>query len=280
MICRRNLLQETRRILRKYGISISKSLGQHFLVDINVINKQISHAEVNKEDVVLEIGCGIGNLTVFLAEKAKKVIGIEVDKRFYKILMQRLSNFNNVKLILNDALKIDLPKVDKVVSNIPYEISSPLTFKLLNSKFKIAVLMYQLEFARRLVATPGTSDYSRLSVGIAYKAECKILEVISKKAFYPQPNVDSALVKIKPRKPSFKVVCESLFFDLIKWLFTNKNKKVKNALKIYFKQTNVNNEYIDKIPGINSYLNIKVRNMSPDQFADLSNKIYEYIRKR
>ncbi|MHA1238661.1 MAG: 16S rRNA (adenine(1518)-N(6)/adenine(1519)-N(6))-dimethyltransferase RsmA [Candidatus Odinarchaeia archaeon] len=273
------LLSETLRILEKHKVLLSKRRGQRFLIDPKVIMRQINYADVNKKDTVLEIGCGIGNLTYFLAEKAGKIIGIEIDRRFYSILKDRLSCFNNVEIILGDALKIEFPEVDKIVSNIPYDISSPLTFKILKSKFKLAVLMYQLEFAKRMVATVGSSDYSRLTVGVSLKAKCEILEKVSKNAFYPPPKIDSALVKIEPRKPKFKIKHEELLFEVLRGLFAYKNKKVRNALKIYLSQQGIEDAVKEEIMRNIPFLELKVRKLTPQQFVELSEHLHKFLKK-
>jgi len=201
-------------------------LSQNFLIDEGVAERQISYACLKDGDVVLEIGAGNGILTRRMA-KIAKVIAIELDERF----ISRLKKIKNVEVIHGDALKIDFREIEfnKVVSNIPYHISSPLTFKLLEKKFDLGILMYQKEFAERLAAKPGSRQYSRLSVMAYAKADVEILETVPKKAFRPVPKVDSCIVKIVPIGKRFEVN-EKLFKRVVKALFAHRRKKIKNAL--------------------------------------------------
>ncbi len=204
--------------------------GQHFLRDERILKRIVKYAEINENDIVLEIGAGYGNLTKHLLI-AKKVYAVEIDPKLFerlKILKERL-NAENLELINQDILEYKFPKeVNKIVGNLPYEISSPLTEKIL--KFledgKIAVLMYQKEFAERMVAEPGWMNYSRLSILSRFLAKVEILEYVPKSAFLPAPKVDSAIVKIVPTGRKY----DSEFFDFVKMLFTHKKKKVKNAI--------------------------------------------------
>ena len=175
---------------------VKKKIGQNFLIDKQVVKREINYADLSKNDIVLEIGPGEGILTKILATKAKKVIAIEIDSRLVEKLEPTLPD--NVRLINSDVLKIDfntIPAFNKVVSNLPFQISSPITFKLLEYPFTKAVLIYQKDFADRMVAKQGSKDYSRLSVGVYYKAHCRILETVSRKCFYPTPKVDSCIIE-------------------------------------------------------------------------------------
>lgn len=244
-----------------------KKLGQNFLIDHHVVEREVAYAQITKDDVVLEIGPGKGILTTELAEKARKVIAIEIDKQLVEHLHKVVPR--NVELIHADALKIDfttLPTFNKIVSNLPFQISSPITFKFLENRFGMAVLIYQKEFADRMVAKPGTKDYSRLSVSMYYRAKCELLEIVSKTLFYPQPKVDSCMIRLTPRSsPPFSVVNESFFFDLTNKLFNHRRKKIKTTLnKIY--------ERLDKdIP----YLDKRVEELAPEQIGELSNILVE-----
>ncbi len=250
---------------------IKPRLGQHFLINGFVADREINIANISKNDTVLEIGPGKGILTTRLAEKAKKVIAIEIDKYLVNLLAKKVPE--NVEIILGDALKIDfheLPKVDKIVSNIPYQISSPLTFKLLNYNFKLAVLMYQKEFAERMVAIPKTKSYSRISVMLYYHVNCELIENVPKTCFFPQPKVDSSIIRLIPRKnPPFNVIDESFFFSLTKVLFSHRRKKIK---------TNLNNFYglkDDSLP----YLENRIDELSPEKIGELSNLLLKKLKK-
>ncbi len=209
-------------------IKLYKRKGQHILIDKQVIKRQVDYAQLSKEETVLEIGFGLGALTFKLAERAKKVVAIEKDPRLFSLLKDQVPS--NVELINADVMKLDLPKFDIVVSNLPYQISSPVTFKLLNEEFDKGILMYQREFAQRMIAKSGEKAYSRLSVNVYYKANCRLLEYVSKEAFHPMPEVDSAIVELIPRKPPFPVQNEDMFFKVVEATFGQRRKKIKNSL--------------------------------------------------
>lgn len=249
---------------------MKKKLGQNFLIDKNVAEREVFYSKISGNDVVLEIGPGKGILTKLLAEKARKVISIEIDEKLINYLSKIVPN--NVKLIHGDALNIDydkLPKFNKIVANLPFQISSPLTFKFLENTFDLAVLIYQKEFGDRLIASPGSKNYSRLSVTVYYWAKCELLETISKDCFKPKPKVDACMIKIIPRKkPPFKLIDEKKYFDLVKKLFIHRRKKIKNAL---------NMEYGLKIKEI-PYLDCRVEQLTPEQIGELSNIISKTIQ--
>ena len=236
-------------------------LGQHFLIDDGVAAREIDYASIQDTDVVLEIGPGRGTLTELLAKAAKQVIAIEIDSKLVQDLQPRLPK--NVQLIHDDAVKLDfskLPPFNKIVANLPFQISSPITFKLLEHKFSQAVLIYQKDFADRMVASPGSKDYSRLSVGVQYKTHCKILEIIPKTCFSPQPKIESCIVELIPRNhPPFAVKDEEFFFEVTKKLFTHRRKKIKNTIEEFFGlQENV------------PFAEHRVEELSPDQIGRIS----------
>lgn len=179
------MLSQTLTLLRAHDIRLSKRAGQHQVIDPTVLGRMVDYADLSRDDVVLEIGAGVGNLTLLLAQRAGKVIAVERDKRLIKILKGRLKGRSNVELLCGDALRIQLPEFKKAVANLPYGISSDITFKLLVHKFELAVLMYQREFAERLVAEPGSDDYSRLTVNVHYRASVELLDEVPPTAFFP-----------------------------------------------------------------------------------------------
>lgn len=223
------LNSETLKILKENNIRLNKRKGQNYLVDSNILTKIVEHSEISPGDVLLEIGAGIGTLTIPLAEKAKKVIAVEHDPKIAAVLEKRLQNLDifNVEVIVADATKIDFPEFNKVVSNLPYKISSPITFKLLKYNFDYAVLMYQLEFAQRMVANPGDSNYSRLSLMLHFCADIDLLFEVSKHCFFPEPQISSAVIKMRPNK---KAKIDEFFIKTSRALFQHKKKKVRNAL--------------------------------------------------
>jgi 16S rRNA (adenine1518-N6/adenine1519-N6)-dimethyltransferase len=251
---------------------MKKSLGQNFLIDENVATREVSYANISKNDKVLEIGPGKGILTKLLADKAREVISIEIDENIVRSLRDKLPD--NVKLIKSDALKVDfnsLPNFNKIVSNLPFQISSPITFKFLEYDFDLAVLIYQKEFADRMVAGFGSNDYSRLSIGVYFKAECEILEKVPKSCFKPKPKVDSCIVSLKKRKtPPFFVIDETFFFNLTKNLFNHRRKKIKNILNYFY------NIKENKIP----FLDKRVEELAPEQIGNLGNILYKLVSKK
>ena len=224
------MMDQTLALLRRHGIRLSKRAGQHQVIDPTVLEQMVDYAELSRDDVVLEVGAGIGNLTLLIAAHAGRVITVERDRRLMRVLGERLRVHSNVKLLCGDALQIELPKFNKVVANLPYGISSDITFRLLKRKFELAILMYQLEFAERLVAKPGSDDYGRLTVNAYYRASVELLGEVPPEAFFPQPKVTSAIVRLKPREPPFDVADESMFFNVVRALFQHRRQRVRNAL--------------------------------------------------
>ena len=198
-----DLFQRVKYLLHLYGFFPKKSLGQNFTVNSDILQCLVSHASLTKNDVVLEVGAGFGFLTSRLSSVCKKVIAVEVDPVLVNFLRNQLSNLQNVELIEGNVLKISLPLFNKIVSAPPYSISSPLLFRLLTNKFDSAVLILQKEFAERLAASVGSKDYGRLTVNVYYRAKVELLDFIPRTMFYPPPDVDSMMVRLKPRIPPF-----------------------------------------------------------------------------
>jgi 16S rRNA (adenine1518-N6/adenine1519-N6)-dimethyltransferase len=266
------------RMTKRIRIKPDPKKGQHILKDRQIIKRQIEYAELTGSETVLEIGPGMGALTLPLADSAKKVIAIEMDKRFHSYLKDRIPE--NVELINADAMKVDFPKFDVVVSNLPYQISSPVTFKLLDYEFDRAILMYQKEFAERMVAKAGDSGYSRLSVNVYYRADCKILKKVPKGAFDPVPKVDSAIVKLVPRPSPFTVKDEKLFFSLIESLFSQRRKKIKNTVASFMerKMKVKNKEEIRALTQNLAKSEDRIDSLEPGEIGALSNTLYNLAR--
>ncbi|HHY00432.1 MAG TPA: 16S ribosomal RNA methyltransferase A [Methanothermobacter sp.] len=223
------LATETFNLLKKHQIRLDRKKGQNYLINNHFLSQIIENAHLDDSDVVLEIGAGIGNLTVLLAGKVSKVVAIEQDKRIVPILREKLNekDISNVEIVVGDATKLKFPYFSKVVSNLPYQISSPITFKLLHYDFDFAILMYQLEFAKRMVAKPGESDYSRLSVMMKLCAQTELLFKVPKNAFLPRPKISSAVIKLTPsRNPDV----DQFFVNTCRALFQHKKKKSGKAL--------------------------------------------------
>ena len=216
-------------VLRELGVRPSKSRGQHFLVDTRVGHRAIGYADLRRSDTVLEIGPGLGVLTRELVPRVKRVVAIESDRRFAEYLRRALPE---AEIVHGDALKVKWPDFVVMVSNLPYQISSPLTFPHLGTPYDRAILMYQWEFAKRMVAPPGSEDYSRLSVGVHVRAACTILERVPRNAFRPQPRVNSALVRLEPRPSPFPIADPDRFDAVVAALFEHRRKTVENGLRL------------------------------------------------
>jgi len=215
-------------LLDELGVRPERSRGQNFLKDLDVLARQVRLARLTPGDVVMEVGAGLGVLTWELAARARQVISYEPDHRLAEYLRRDLPE--NVDLREEDALEAEWPPFDKMVANIPYSISSPLLFKLLDSDYAVAVLLLQKEFAERLTAKPRTKAYGRLTVATARLADIEMLEVVPPTAFHPRPKVDSAIVRIIPQR-TFPVMDEQLFDTLLRVVFSKRRKMLKNSLE-------------------------------------------------
>ena len=233
----------TKGILEKYGFSFKKSLGQNFLIDTNVLNRIVDFAEMSSETAAIEIGPGIGALTEQLAKRAKKVIAFEIDQRLLPILGETLEPYDNVKIIHSDVLKANVKQVVEeefekdqdimVVANLPYYVTTPILFKLLEEQLPIRgiVVMLQKEVADRIAAAPGTKDYGSLSIALQYYTEAETVMIVPRTVFVPQPNVDSAVIRLTKReKPAVMVQDEAFFFEVVRASFAQRRKTLMNNL--------------------------------------------------
>ena len=244
-----------------------KSKGQHILVDKKYLYKIVRYADLSYNDVVLEVGCGLGNLTKLLLKNVKRVYGIEIDPRFCKMLREKFADeieSGRFILIEGDALKVEFPKFDKFVANIPYQISSPLTFKLLKQDFKLAVVTYQKEFAERLVAREGSKRYGRLSVVAKAYCRAEVLDTIPPKAFKPRPKVESAIVRIFP-EPEIVVENKEVFEDLVRFAFSRRRKKFGKIVDEWCKERG----YKVKVP--EKYRDKRPEDVPPEIYAEIAN---------
>ncbi len=272
-----DLLRQAKHLLRFYKVLPKKRLGQNFVVDSSLLQKMISYASLNREDVVLEIGAGLGFLTQLLSKKCGRVIAVEIDPALTKMLKERLQGLQNVDLIAGDLLKVSVPQFNKVVSTPPYSISSPLLFWLLERKFDCAVMTFQREFAERLAASVGSKDYARLTVNAYYRAEVELLDHVPRSIFYPLPDVDSIIVRLKPRRePPFYVEDKEVFFELVQILFTQRNKRVRNATLPFLRKRGIRRENAIRIADSLTFHDKRVRELAPEDFGALANEV---IRK-
>ena len=237
-----NLEQETKYILNKYNAHANKGYGQNFLIDQMIVDGIIENAGVCKDDLIIEIGPGLGNLTFPLLENAGKVICIELDPKMVSILKDRFSLYENFELINEDVLKVDLNKIiednnnfksAKVVANLPYYITTPIIMKLLEDKLNLEsiTVMVQKEVAERLADKPGGKEASAITYSINYYTNPEIIIDVPRNSFIPAPNVDSAVIKLDVLKnPKVNVLDEELFFKVIKFSFLQKRKTLINSL--------------------------------------------------
>jgi len=255
---------ETSRLISERNIVPRKSRGQNFLTDDRVAVRHIGFASVEPDDKVLEVGPGLGILTEKLIGICSHVTAIELDEKLADHAEEVFGE--RIELIRGDALSVEWPKFDRFVSNLPYSISTPIIFRLMEHDFKKAVVMVQKEFAERMVAKRGEVDYSRLTVNVYYRAECRILETVPASRFKPRPKVDSALVEIVPRPAPFEVKDESLFFRVVNAGFLHRRKKIRSALRT--EGIIIRN---DNIP----FLDDRMETLSPEDIGKLSDMISE-----
>lgn len=231
--------QVTNHILHRFKLRADKKLGQNFLIDENIVRNIVAAAELSDKDTVLEVGPGIGTLTQGLAESGAAVVAVELDKRLLPVLDTTLEGYDNVRIVNGDILQVDIMQtvgVDefKVCANLPYYITTPIIFALLEKRLPMErlVAMVQKEVAERMAAKPGGKDYGALSVAIQYYTEPEIAFIVPPSSFIPEPSVDSAVIVCKRReKPPVEVCDEALFFRVVKAAFSLRRKMLNNSLK-------------------------------------------------
>ena len=280
-----NVIEETKLIMKKYKIKANKSLGQNFLIDDTAIEDIVNGANIEKNDLVIEIGPGLGSMTALLVEKAKKVICVELDKKMIKILNDRFIAYNNIELINQDVLKLDLNKIIKeekeqngienvkIVANLPYYITTPIIMKLLEENLDIEsiTVMIQKEVADRLIETPGGKNTGAITYTVYYYCESTKIREVENTCFIPMPEVTSEVINLKLRKePAVKLKNQKLFFNIIKSAFMQRRKTLLNALV----NTGVfrsKEEGIKKLKTLNLEENIRAEKLTIEDFARISN---------
>ena len=281
------LIEETEFIMKKYNIRANKSLGQNFLISEQVVNEIVESSKIDKEDLVIEIGPGLGTLTKYLLEKAGKVIGIELDKKMVEILQGRFKLYNNFELYQQDVLKIDLKhlikkekentniKKVKIVANLPYYITTPIIMKLLEEKLDLEsiTVMIQKEVADRLIAIPGEKETGAITYAVYYYAIAETILEVPKESFIPEPEVTSKVIKLNIRKePPIEVQDKELMFKIIKSAFMQRRKTLINALnnaKI-FQNKEEGNQILESLKLDES---VRAEKLTLENFADITNRI-------
>ena len=274
--------QVTIQTIKKYEFAFQKKFGQNFLIDDHVITKIINAAEITKDDLVLEIGPGIGTMTQYLAESAGKVIAVEIDKNLIPILGETLAEYDNVTIINEDILKLDINRLVeeendgkpiKVVANLPYYITTPIIMGLFESHVPVSsiTVMVQKEVADRMQTGPGSKEYGALSLAVQYYAEPKIVANVPPNCFMPRPKVGSAVICLtRHQNPPVTTLDEKLMFRLIRASFNQRRKTLSNSLKNSQELPYSREEVEAAIIECGLPLNIRGEALTLEQFARLS----------
>lgn len=280
----------TQAIMNQFGINTKKSLGQNFLTDINILKNIVAAGDVKDTDNVVEIGPGIGALTEQLARAAKQVVAFEIDDRLIPVLDHTMAPYDNVTIVHNDILKVDLEKefakqfADttaplKLVANLPYYITTPILMQVLQSgiHFDNIVVMMQKEVADRLSAEPGTKDYGSLTLAVQYRMNAKLAFTVSRTAFVPNPNVDSAIISLTPREPlAVQSRDEKQLFELFKIGFVMRRKTLWNNLTTAFgKGEAMQAKLTAALEAIDLDPRTRAEKLSLERFIELHNALYD-----
>ena len=268
-------LEQIQQLLKAHGISPNKLLGQNFMFETRLYTKLAAYSALNYSDVVLDAGAGFGLLTRYLSERCKGVVAVEKDPQLATFLKDEFKGAANVTVIEGDVLKAQLPPFNKAIAAPPYYLSSQLVLWLLERKIDCAALIVQREFAERLVAEVGAEEYGWLTVVTQQQAETHILDEVSKDMFYPQPEVDSVILSLKPwaTKP-FAVKDEAKFVQLTKWLFTQRNKKLAKALAPFIRSNyKLSKQEAKKIADNLPFGEKRPRELQPKDFGVIANAL-------
>ena len=284
-----SVYEETQAILNTYKIQANKSLGQNFLIDDCVIEKIIESSNIEKEDLIIEIGPGLGVLTERLLKKSNNVVVIELDKKMIEILQNRFCLNRNLEIINNDVLKVDLEKLIKnkkeqtninkvkIVANLPYYISTPIIMKLLENRLEISeiIVMVQKEVAQRLGAETGTREAGAITYAVEYYAQATPIIDVPKESFIPSPKIESQVIKLEVRQnPKIEVEDEKLLFNIIQKSFMQRRKTLSNAL--------INNRILDSKEEVEKMFktleipsNVRGENLTLEEFGKIANYVYK-----
>lgn len=285
-----NILEETKNIMRRYNIKPNKSLGQNFLINSEVVENIVQSSDITKDDMVIEIGPGLGVLTKYLLEKAKKVVCIELDTKMVKILQDRFSEHDNIEIINTDVLKINLNEIIeknkgeirkvKVVANLPYYITTPIIMKLIEDRLDIEsiTVMIQKEVADRLIEIPGGKNTGAITYTVYYYCTSKKIMEVPNTSFIPEPEVTSEIIKMDLRdKPVVDVENPQIMFRIIKSAFMQRRKTLLNALT----NTNV---FINKEQGINTLKelnlkeNVRAEELTIQDFSNITKIVFGKLK--
>ena len=273
--------QVTIDIIKKYNFAFQKRFGQNFLIDAHVINKIVAAADITKDDIVLEIGPGIGTMTQYLAEAAGHVYAVEIDKNLLPVLDETLSEYDNVTVVNNDILKVDIRELVsdrevKVVANLPYYITTPIIMGLFENHIPASsiTVMVQKEVAMRMQAGPGSKDYGALSLAVQYYAKPYIVANVPPNCFMPRPNVGSAVIRLtKHEKPPVEVEDEALMFRLMRASFNQRRKTLQNGIHNAANLSFSKEHVVDALNALGLPESVRGEALTLEQFAALANEL-------
>ena len=284
-----SLAYKTKKIVEKYGFSFKKNFGQNFLVDERVLGKIVSSAEISKDDVVIEVGPGIGTLTQALAKEAYKVVAVEIDTTLVPILGELLSDFDNIEIINEDILKVDVnaiaekypDKKIKMVANLPYYITTPIIMNVLENHIPVEsiTVMIQKEVAYRMKAQPSTKDYGSLSLAVQYYCEPYLVANVPQNCFMPRPNVDSAVIKLTVMdKPKVQVNNEKVMFEFIKAAFSQRRKTLVNCIFSRGLLTLSKDEMGKMLNGLGYDERVRGESLTLEDYGKITDEAEKYIK--
>ena len=270
-----SLAYKTKKIVEKYGFSFKKNFGQNFLVDERVLGKIVSSAEISKDDVVIEVGPGIGTLTQALAKEAYKVVAVEIDTTLVPILGELLSDFDNIEIINEDILKVDVNAI------LPYYITTPIIMNVLENHIPVEsiTVMIQKEVAYRMKAQPSTKDYGSLSLAVQYYCEPYLVANVPQNCFMPRPNVDSAVIKLTVMdKPKVQVNNEKFMFEFIKAAFSQRRKTLVNCIFSSGLLTLSKDEIGKMLNGLGYDERVRGESLTLEDYGKITDEAEKYIK--
>lgn len=274
-----------RYIMDKYGFRFSKSLGQNFLIDEGTVNRIVANAEVGPEDMVLEIGPGIGVMTQVLAAHAEKVVAVEIDSSLLPVLNETLEGLDNVEVVHGDILEVDVKALlaehfgdrkPKVVANLPYYVTTPILMRFLEERLPVSeiVVMIQKEVAERMTASPSTKAYGSLSIAVQYYCEAAVVQKVPPTVFMPQPSVESLVIRLKLReKPCVELLNPDFFFKVVKAAFGQRRKTLLNALSAGLSMPK--DKILEVLEAVEIAPNLRGEALTIEAFARLANAFEE-----